>query len=189
MNTTFDLGADLINRLKKHAIPYEDRTPVDTIRRILDQFEHDFDSGTAFTKGQNGTREDISGLERLDVTDPPSLQFTRVRGIIGTRPFSNWNDLLRIVHELAYEKAGSFDELKRMSAAPIRPGQHDDSGYTYLPDLRFSIQGLDANRAWEYSFMLAKRIPVAIKAVVEWRHNDKAARPGESALLVWDPGT
>jgi hypothetical protein len=189
MNTTFDLGADLINRLKKHAIPYEDRTPVDTIRRILDQFEHDFDRGTVFTKGQNGTHEDISGTEQLDVRNPPNLQHTRVRGTIGTRAFSNWNELLRIVHELAYEKAGSFEELQKMTAAPIRRGQHDDSGFSYLPNLGLSIQGVDANRAWEYSILLAKRIPVAIKAVVEWRHNDKAARPGDSALLVWDPGT
>lgn len=127
-------------------------------------------------------------MARLDVTNPPNLQHARVHGTIGTRAFSNWNELLRIVHELAYEKAGSFEELKRMSAAPIRPGKHDDSGFTFLTNLGLSIQGLDANRAWEYSILLAKRIPVAVEAVVQWRHTDKAARPGESAILVWEPG-
>lgn len=188
VNTTFDLGADLIERLKKHAVPYEDRTPVDTIRRILDQLEAGSQSAAPSLEGENGARQGTSELAQLDVRKPPNLHHARVHGTIGPYTFSNWNDLLRIAHKLGFEKAGSFEELKKISAAPMRPGEHDDSGFTYLPELGFSLQGLDANRAWEYAIHLAKRIPVPVEAVVQWRHTEKAAHPGESARLAWSPG-
>lgn len=188
MNTTFDLGVDLVSRLGKYAAPYEDRTPVDTIRRILDRLDSMSDrSASNGGTSVNGGNRDTTGLPRLDATNPPSLLHSRVRGTIGTRSFTKWNDLMRIAHELGFEKAGSFEQLKKMSTAPIQAGEYSDSGYHFLPELGLSIQGVDANRAWDYALQLAKRVPVPIEAVVQWRHNDKAARPGESALLAWAP--
>ena len=74
-----------------------------------------------------------------------------------------------------------------MTQAQIRKGSHSDSGYRSLPEIGISVQGVDANHAWTYSLRLAQYLKCPIKTVVEWRHNEKAAHPGEMGVLEWSP--
>src|SRR5205814_8636802 len=113
------------------------------------------------------------GARTLDPLRPPDLFHTRVRGTFGSTAFSNWNDLVRIAHVQGFAKAGSFDQLRDVTHAQIRKGSHSDSGYHSLPEIGISVQGVDANHAWTYSLRLAQYLNSPIRAIVEWRHNQK----------------
>lgn len=118
---------------------------------------------------------------------PPSLLHTRVRGEFVGTPFSNWNDLLRIAHIHAFKEARSFEELRKMTRAQIRKGSYSDEGYRFVPEIGISIQGVDADHAWEYALRLAVHLKVPLNVEIEWRNNDKAAHPGERGVMVWTP--
>lgn len=172
----------LYKRLQKHAVPFVD-TPLSVLEKWADHFESSNDRSKR-SIAEHPTVE--YGAKALDPLRPPDLFYTRVRGIFGALAFSNWNDLVRIAHTEAFNKAGSFDGLRNITHAQIRNGSHSDSGYRSLPKIGISIQGVDANHAWTYSLHLAQYLRFPLRAVVEWRHNDKAARPGERGILEWN---
>ena len=124
----------------------------------------------------------------LNPLSPPSLLHTRCRGAFGGTSFKKWNDLVRIAHVQAYAKAGSLETLLSVTHAQLRKGDHSgDSGFHFVPEIGLSIQGVDANKAWEYSRRLAQYLMVPLSARVEWRHKEGAAFPGETGLLEWKP--
>jgi hypothetical protein len=124
----------------------------------------------------------------LNPLSPPSLLHTRCRGTFGVTSFRKWNDLVRIAHVQAYAKAGNFESLLSVSHAQLRKGDHSgDSGFHFVPEIGISIQGVDANKAWEYSLRLAQYLKVPLVARVEWRHKEAAAFPGETGILEWRP--
>jgi len=180
----------LLKRLQRHATPFVD-TPVTVIERLVDFFEQHNRKhqrkDSSITNSKYAAVGVSSEVRELDPKRPPSLFHTRVRGEFDSTSFSNWNDLLRIAHVHAYKEAGSFDELRKMTRAQIRKGAYSDQGYRFVPEIGVSIQGVDAGHAWEYSLRLAVRLKVPVKAEIEWRHNDKAAHPGERGVIVWQP--
>ena len=84
-------------------------------------------------------------------------------------------------------EARSFHELRKVTRAQIRKGSYSNEGYKFVPEIGISIQGVDADHAWEYSLRLAIHVKVPVKAEIEWRNNDKAAHPGERGVMVWTP--
>ena len=179
-------------RLQKHATPFVD-TPLSVIERWADFLEQHNQSNTtlkANSKPSNSTHAPMdipNGVRQFDPKRPPSLFHTRVRGEFDSTSFSNWNDLVRIAHAHAFKKAGGFEELRKVTRAQIRKGAYSDEGYRYVPEIGVSIQGVDAGHAWEYSLRLAIHLKVPVKAEIEWRHNDKAAYPGERGIMIWTP--
>jgi hypothetical protein len=88
----------------------------------------------------------------------------------------------------ALAKAESIETLLTVTHAQVRKGDHSgDSGFHFVPEFGLSIQGVDANKAWEYSLRLAQYLKVPVSVRVEWRNKEGAAHPGEIALLEWKP--
>jgi hypothetical protein len=183
-----EIPEPLLKRLQKHATPFVD-TPLSVIERLADFYEQQSQSKTTskLTNSKHAPMDIPHDVRRFDPKRPPSLLHTRVRGEFDSTPFSNWNDLMRIAHAHAFKKAGSFEELRKMTRAQIRKGAYSDEGYRYVPEIGVSIQGVDAGHAWEYSLRLAIHSKVSVKAEIEWRHNDKAAHPGERGIMIWAP--
>lgn len=184
-----EIPEPLLKRLQKHATPFVD-TPVSVIERWADFYERHNPPPKSDPKSSNGKHDSSempNGVRQFDPKRPPSLLHTRVRGEFDSTPFSNWNDLVRIAHAHAFKKAGGFEELRKMTRAQIRKGAYSDEGYKFVPEIGVSIQGVDASHAWDYSLRLAIHLKVPVKAEVEWRHNDKAAHPGERGIMVWNP--
>ena len=179
----------LFKRLQKYAIPFVDKDPVPVIERLADFYEarHHNDKQEAVAAGSEQLSIQTTNARVFAATSPPPLFHTTVRGEFGSQHFSNWNELLRIAHTEAFAKAGSFDGLRRVTRAQIVPGVRSDKGFHYIPKIGLSLQNVDADHAWQHSFRLAQYLAVPIKAVVEWRHNDKAAYPGERAVIEWKP--
>lgn len=94
---------------------------------------------------------------------------------------------MQLSHRQALDALGSFEELAKATHARVKMGKDSKNGYKPLMGKNISLQGVDANHAWQHAFRLARHLKVPIRAVVEWRHNEKAAYPGEQAVLEWQP--
>jgi hypothetical protein len=186
MSVTLEIPEALFARIQKHAIPFVDLTPASVLERWADHFE----KGAVEPKTVSLIPPPPAPLggEKLNPLSPPDLMHTRCQGIFGNTPFNKWNDLVRIAHTHAFAKAQSFDTLKSVTHAQIRQGNHEgDSGYHFVPQIGISVQGVDANHAWTYALRLAQYLKTPLRVSVEWRQNDKAAFPGEKALIEWAP--
>ena len=186
MSIHLEIPEPLFTRIQKHAIPFVDLTPVSVLERWADHFEGKPVPKNGHSPVTSAAPEPVG--KKFNPLSPPDLMHTRCRGTFGTIPFRKWNDLLRIAHAEAFAKAGSFEALKAITHAQIRNGDHSgDSGYHFLPKTGISVQGVDANHAWIYALPLAQYLKTPIRVSFEWRHNDKAAFPGETGILEWSP--
>lgn len=175
----------LFERIKRNAIPFVDLTPMSVLERWADHFEKQPHAGVPAEPPSNPP---ITSGKKFDPQSPPDLLHTRCQGTLGAIRFRKWNDLVRIAHTEAFKQARSFEALLSVTHAQIRKGDHSgDSGYHFVPEIGLSIQGVDANHAWLYSLRLAQFLKQPLVAQIEWRHNDKAAHPGESGVIEWRP--
>lgn len=126
----------------------------------------------------------------LDPMFTGNLAHTRVRsarfGEVEIDP-PQWNNLLRIAHVEALKQLGSFAALKQVSSARLREGKYEDRGFKYIPEAKFSIQGLDSNLAWSSSLRLAKKLGTSIEVEFDWYDKDGAAHPGQRGHMRWQP--
>lgn len=181
MQTTLEIPPQLFERLQKLAIPLVD-TLVTVIERLADHYE-----ATASIPVKEMSSTPSNGVRKFDPIKPPNLLHTQVAGTFGDVPFRKWSELVHIAHIEAFKQAGSFEALRTATSSQIRKGEHDDSGFRYIPDIGISVQGVDAPHAWNYSLRLAQYTKKPIKASVTWRNKEKAAFPGESAVIEWQP--
>ena len=183
MPVKLEISDALYRRLQKHAVPFID-TPLSVIEKWADHFEHT-QTDKAPSTAELPTVE--YGAKKLDPIHPPDLFHTRARGTFGSAPFSNWNDLVRIAHIAAFNQVGSFEQLRNVTHAQIDKGERSDSGYKFVPEIGISLQGVDANHAWQHALRLAKHLKQPLRVTVEWRHNPKAAHPGAAGVLEFVP--
>jgi len=118
------------------------------------------------------------------------LMHTSLRDVIlGERalPDMNWNSLTRHMHTLAKKNLGSFEALRRATKANIRDGRVEVNGYRFIPEAGVSVQGTDAIKSCESSFMLARAMNMPLSVTFEWRQKEDAAHPGETGLIQWQP--
>jgi hypothetical protein len=187
MSIQLEIPDALFERIKKHAIPFVDLTPVSVLERWAEHFEKTKTCAVPTPRAAT-SRTAIQAGRTFNPFSPPSLLHTRCFGTFGSKLFRKWNDLVRIAHIQAHAKAGSFEALRSATHAQIREGDHSgDAGFHFVPEIGISIQGVDANKAWDYSLRLAQYLLVPLSVRVEWRHKDGAAFPGETALLEWKP--
>lgn len=187
MSVQITIPDRLYESLKRHAIPFVDTTPVEVIERWARYFDEQVEGPAPATAPIPETRQLGENPAEFDPLHPPSLFHTRARGAFGSVSFSNWNDLLRTAHVEAFRKAKSFEELRTVTHAQIRKGNYSESGYRYLPEIDVSLQGVDANHAWLYALRLAQYLQVPVWAAIDWRNNEKAAYPGKTGALRWNP--
>ena len=176
------LSDSTFTKLQQLATPFVD-TPESVITRLAEQELQRRGSGG----GKSATANDV---RELDVDRHESLKHARliaatVDGKELHRP--KWNNLLDQIHIMGRAKLGSFEALAKATGARIRPGRYETEGFHYLPEADLSIQGLDANLAWQHSLGLARHLRVAIAVTFEWREKDGAALPGQTAKMQWVP--
>ncbi len=180
-----DLPDPVYNRLHKYSVIANLPVP-SLIERWADYFEEKANNGGVAAVPAPVDVSD-NQAQKFNPLRPPNLFHTRVRGTFGSAAFSTWNDLVRIAHIQAFEKAGSFEALKNVTHAQVQKGNYSENGYRFVPEIGISIQGVDANHAWLYSLKLAQFASASLRAAIEWRHNPKAFRPGAAGILEWSP--
>jgi predicted CopG family antitoxin len=189
MSQVIRISDDVYERLKAQATPFVD-TPAIVIERLLDKLEANGKSeARSYTPPRKGewVKEEML---RLDSDTPEGLSYTKVR----QATFDNvelkkphWNKLVRVGHEVAIKRLGSYDALQRVTTANVVQGKYEEDGFTYLSDQNISVQGLSAESAWEKALHLAKSLRVPVRVEFEWRNRREAAHPGVRGVLEWLP--
>ena len=182
------ISEETLRVLHAVATPFVETNPEDVILRLATAELTRLGTGDESRGGRSSPGG--SDMLELNVDYPASLTHSRILsakidGCPLYRP--KWNGLLREIHLRAYEKVGSFEALQRITSANIEEGEHEDRGYHPLAGAGFSVQGIEANSAWEITLRLARKIGVSLEVTLEWRNKDGAAHPGRRATMSWSP--
>ena len=123
--------------------------------------------------------------------DPPSLKHTKVlRAEVADRQTSkaNWTTVRQSLVEIALRQRGyNLRQLLEICPVNAQEGAKADEGYTHYEDLGLSIQGQDANHAWQAAAALAQALRIPVKVWFQWRTKPDAKFPGKRSLLAIDP--
>ena len=201
-----EVSLETYDRLQRRAVPFED-SPDSVIARLLDKSGREGDGATAGEgaaiekdgggdvlsgSGEGGSAQAFGADSGIDVAvddpfSPPSLKHTKVlRAEVDGRevPKANWTAVRHAVVAMALDQGGynlrRLLEVWPMNAVETRK---NDEGYSYYEDLGLSIQGQDANHAWQATAAVARALSVGVKVWFQWRTKPDAAHPGMRGLL------
>ena len=172
------------DRLQSLAVPLED-TPDTVIAKLLDMQDKN-------RPPQPAPRSNTDNYREVDIVvpnplDPPSLKHTKllraeIAGNDMTKP--NWNALRQRIIEIALERSdGDLRWLQENCPINAVEGHKVDEGFAHYPAIGFSIQGQDANHAWQSTATLAATLDISVKAWFQWRVRNGAVHPGKRGLL------
>lgn len=132
-----------------------------------------------------------NAFKLFDPNNPPSLTHTKVRKALidGSDVSPYWNQIMNQAHVVAVNRGIPKDKLIRISAANLKGGKTESSGFDYIQDIDISIQGVDANYAWKYTLHLMQHLKIPVEVEFQWRNKPSAAFPGEIGRLLWRPTT
>lgn len=177
--------------LQQVALPLVD-TPDSAIRKALEVYlevEGKSHPKTKPEKSTPKTEQTAPGVMTFAPDTPPNLTHTSfLRGEVGETAVNKWNHLLLAAHVEAYQKLGSdLAALQRMSESNVQSGEIDEGGYKPARGFGFSVQAVEANKAWVISYHLARTLNFQIAAEFRWQLKDKAAHPGVVGRISWKP--
>jgi len=101
---------------------------------------------------------------------------------------ANWTTVRQSLIEIAFRQRGyNLHQLLEVCPVNAQEGVKADEGYTPCEDLGVSIQGQDANHAWQAAAALAKALRIPVRVWFQWRTRPDAKFPGKRSLLAIDP--
>lgn len=180
---TITVSEHTFGMLQELAVPLVD-SPESVIARLA---EEELDRRS---NGKNSDGRHSAGELNLKAASPPSLKHTRLlsASIDGEAPHrSNWNKLMRDMHAIAKRRLGTMEALRTATGANIVEGKLEDRGYSYIPEAKISVQGIDANSAWSHTLQLAQAIGSSVAVEFEWHNKEDAAHPGRRARMEFKP--
>lgn len=180
MTKKIDISDDLYKKLGQFAKPFE--TPEDVITKILNYYIDNHKQPIRKPEIESNDK-----VIKVDPENPESLTFTRVMiSKIDNRLGSNsWNKLMRRIHEIAFNRFKSFDELRKISPANIKQGKFEDNGFHYLESIDISIQNNDSNIAFRNFYIMAKMLKIPFIITFKWKNKDEAKHPGCTGEIIW----
>ena len=163
-----DMSQETYDRLQQRAVPFED-TPESVIVKLLDE--------SKVQERRSIRREDGETDGALDmVTTTRSKSAQRIGAgaeidIVVDDPFS--------------PPSLKHTKVLRAEVYPMNAVEapKNDDGYTYHVDLGVSIQGQDANHAWQATAAVARALGVCVRVWFQWRTKPDAEYPGQWGLL------
>jgi hypothetical protein len=185
MTLAIELSPQTFARLQSHAVPLVDSIET-VIGRLIDFYEaKDVGPARSMEAGASGQ------VRQFNPLSPPSLTHTKVLAVeFAGRSLDhgqiNWNGLLNAAIKTAKSKTKTAAELKQLVIIPHVEGQKTDEGYRYLPDLKLSVQGQDANGAWKAACHIAQKLGLPLMVRFVWREKDGAALPGITGQFTID---
>jgi len=192
MCPTITITDETFEILQQIAEPLID-TPDSTIRKALSVYIDLHNKGEELRARAMGTPKpaplpDATSGSRFNPDSPPNLTHTSfISGNVGGTKVTKWNNLLLEAHAKAFkELKGDFSALQRVSEAHLQKGEITSSGFRPVAGRGFSVQGVDANKAWALSVALAKKFSFPISIEFRWQQKDGAAFPGKLGKMSWE---
>ena len=173
MVPTIEMPQDVLKDLGDLAVPFEDKSPVDVIRKLIAERK----------KVLTGGHKEVQVFSNVA---PPELSHTKVLDAkINNRVMlkPNWNSLMDRVVKAAAQKFDA-DKLDELVLAKHVKGEKTDQGYRYVAEGNISVQGQDATGAWKTTSHLLKALGYSAEITFEWYDNPKASNPGEVGRFV-----
>jgi hypothetical protein len=179
---TIEVAENTFARLQKLAVPFVDN-PDTVIQKLLDAAEF---ANPVHTNGTAQATPNRTAPREFDVKTVPNLTHTKLlTARLDGREISEitWNGLLIEAIRLAKPKGRSDEDLRRLISVNFVRGKKEDEGYHFHQDIGLSVQGQDANAAWDGAYHIARHLGVSIAVDFVWRMKDKAAYPGVAGRL------
>lgn len=177
--------------LQQLAQPLVD-TPDSAIRRVLERYLASLPTAPKPARADHGAAEDASSSTASTVypaESAPNLTHTSfLSGSVDGVQVTKWGFLTLQAHERALKKMhGDVARLIKDSRAHVRLGKHTDKGFLPSADGKYSVQAVEANKAWKVALELAKQFQFPIEVEFKWQDKEGAAFPGESGHMSWSP--
>ncbi|BAZ52800.1 hypothetical protein NIES4103_54650 [Nostoc sp. NIES-4103] len=184
----------IYKRLQAIAVPFED-TPVTVIEKLLNEYELHHKSQQVSNIdienfSQTANYSEIDNYKILDPDTPSNLTYSKVlRALVDHQEIHNpnWNRIIAKAHEIAINKGISVEDLLELTPFHVVPGEKNEDGFRYLPEINISVQGVGANVAWCKTLYLMKKLKLPIEIYFKWGNEEGAAYPGEKGKLCWSP--
>ena len=164
-------------RLQRHAQPLVDSVDA-VVNRALDAME----AG----EGKQPEEHLRAGEREIDPERLPDVKHTKVLAArLGEANIKspNWNRLLHRVLVLSMGRVADLNELQQLCPANMVRGRKTDEGYSHLPEIDISVQGLSANEACTALTVTARALGIGLDVAFMWRAKEGAAHPGERGRL------
>jgi hypothetical protein len=168
--------------LQKFARPFLD-TPEDAVKKLIAIAKEKGDLVTSSPPPSASSAQTFSPLTPPDLTHTKVLSVEFMGSSLG-KGEATWNGLLHKVIVEARRKVSSFSDLKKIIHVNMVDGKKQDEGYHYLSEADLSVQGQDANAAWQAAYHAAERLSFLVDVTFVWRQKEKAAHPGETGRLI-----
>ena len=182
----------LFERLQKLAVPLVD-TPAIVLERLITVYEVHMGAASQ-TSGRPDPAEKYHAKSTAEIepATAPSLRHTRVIAAeFAGRKADAWNNLVQVAHIEAVHRLGSVEAVRRVTTSKMIPGranrEHEKQGYRYVAEINACIQNVDAEHAWSNTYHMAKALKVPVEVDIQWSQKRDAARPGQTARLLWKP--
>ena len=170
---TIEMPQDVLRDLGDLAVPFEDKSPIDVIRKLIAERKKALNSGH-------------DEVQVFSILAPPDLSHTKVldakiNNRVVLKP--NWNSLMDRVIKAAVQKFDT-DKLDELVLAKHVKGEKTNQGYRYFAEGNISVQGQDATGAWKTTSHLLKALGHSAEITFEWYDNPKASNPGKVGRFV-----
>lgn len=134
------------------------------------------------------TSPNIRGDRECSPTEPLDLRHTAILSAeFAQEQCSNWNALVDAGLRDASGRGIAPRRLREVAGVNIVEEHRNDSGFHPVSGTNWSYQNKDANGAWRAAYALAVELKQSIKVRFQWRNNEKAAFPNETATMRWVP--
>ena len=182
------ISDETFEMLQQVALPLVD-TADSAIRKALEVYLDVEGKKHTVEKIEMPCRDLLSSTKIFPPDKPPNLTHTSfINGQVGDTKVSKWNHLLLAAHVQAFKKLGmNLGALQKVSESNIREGEIEEGGFKPASGYGFSVQSVEANKAWATSYHLAAKFGFPISAEFRWQMKDKAAFPGSVARMSWKP--
>ncbi len=133
----------------------------------------------------------IGPLREHNPLDPPDLAYTGIKAKFCGEEFNNWSALVWAGVKAAILAGHSCTELRQVVVSNFQEDVLNEKGFTPIPGMNLSVQGMEANKAWRDALALAQTLDTEIEVVFRWYMTDNvpAERRGQSGLLRWLPSS
>lgn len=119
---------------------------------------------------------------------PQSVTHTKIfKAVLDDRPVPKsalgWTPLICEILKIMHHK-GNFSPHKHYPDINIAKGSRSDSGYSYVPEIDCSVQGVDANKALRCIAGFAQDNFISVDVTFGWRDKKGALHPGEYGRIL-----